>query len=100
MKPYTGQNIPEGWRIYDEDIPPRSDTENEIEDQISVKRENDNNNDLSGDFQGSWESQNVDISEPKVQVTTSCPTETLPVTSPRRTRCGRSVKKPNKYSRD
>ncbi|CAC5375615.1 unnamed protein product [Mytilus coruscus] len=86
LKPYTGLNKPNGWEI----------EESEFDNSFVELPDETENIDFADDLNSSTEISSLNT--PDARVTNHTPVDDKPVTPPRRTRCGRSVKKPIKYS--
>jgi len=91
LKPYTGRNLPSGW---EHDISEFTPDFEELPEENLLDDSEDFN--ISDDLHNSIEVPHFDT--PEARVDTPPPFQTEFVTPARRTRCGRSVRKPIKFS--
>lgn len=90
LKPYAGRNVPDGWQSEIPDFNVNHETELDEQSESDV----DDELNLSDDHFESFEIANHSFDTPKSPFSVQ---DGNPVT-PKRTRCGRQVKKPLKYS--
>lgn len=94
LKPYLGRKVPNGWENEIADFAPGFE---EVQDEnVSNGTEEFDLSDHMGSYLDTMEIPNVET--PDTRETTPSHEAILPMTPPRRTRCGRSVKKTVKFS--